>query len=147
MAHAATAPAHDPFRPRNQPAKMIYDGILLEAQKRRGTHPDVWVKRERENVWRLARDYAQQKGLSVLTIEDVEKAEMSACGHTDYAAKWAYGVSERLLAPKPHQSRTKAAPRNHAKTTFQPNTSFGVDGKPIVRTFNLPHNEAKTRTR
>lgn len=86
----------DPFRPQSQPAQMIYDAVLKEAEKRRGVDPRVWIQHERENVWRLARDYALQNGLTVLSLEEVERAELVACGHTDYAAKWAYGVSQRL---------------------------------------------------
>jgi len=87
---------HDPFRPRNQPAQLIYDGILNEATKRKGVDPDIWIIKERESVWRIARDYSQQNGLPVLTIDEIKHVESSALGHVDYAAKWAYGVSNRL---------------------------------------------------
>ena len=87
----------DPFRPRSQPAQIIYDGILLEATKRSGVDPDIWIVRERENVLRIAIDYAQKHGLRQPTIDDVKRAEDAACGHTDYAAKWAYCVSDIIL--------------------------------------------------
>ena len=88
----------DPFRPTGQPAQMIYDEILLKAKKRKGVDPDVWIVAERQNVWRIARNYAQQHGWRVPSLADIERAERNACGHTDYAAKWAYGVSECIHA-------------------------------------------------
>lgn len=88
----------DPFRPSHQPAQVIYDSLTAETTHRKSRGVDEWIKKEREAVWRAARDYAQQHGLAVLTMEDVKKAELSAMGHTDYAAKWAYGVTERMGA-------------------------------------------------
>lgn len=87
---------YDPYRSRHDPARLIYDAILLEAEKRPATPVDVWIVRERENVWRVARDYAQQHGLTVLTMAEIEGVERSACGHVDYAEKWAYGVADRM---------------------------------------------------
>ena len=89
---------YDPFRPneRQQPSQLIYDGILSEATKRKGVDPDVWIPKERQNVWQIARDYAQQNGLRVLTLDEIERVESSASGHVDYASKWAYGVSNLL---------------------------------------------------
>lgn len=88
----------DPFRPQHQPAQGIYDALQAEAAQRKSRELDVWIKEERQAVWRAARDYAQQHGLPILTLEEIENAERSAMGHTDYAAKWAYGVSERMGA-------------------------------------------------
>lgn len=88
----------DPFRPSHQPAQGIYDALQVEVAQRKSRDLDVWIKEERLAVWRAARDYAQQHGLPVLSLDEIEKAERSAMGHTDYAAKWAYGVSDRMGA-------------------------------------------------
>ena len=89
----------DFFRPHTEPARTIYDALLAEAVHRRERTPTEWQGRERAVVWQAARDYAQQHGLAVPTMEQVEHAEMPAVGHIDYAAKWAYGVAELLTEP------------------------------------------------
>lgn len=89
----------DPFRPIRQPAQAIYDALVAEQALRRGRQLDEWQRAEREAVWRAARDYAQQHGIVVPTIETVHKREVLALGHTDYAAKWAYAVADLLAAP------------------------------------------------
>ena len=86
----------DPFQPSRKPARLIYAAILAAAKKRAGVMPVVWVAAERENVWQVARDYAQQHGLQVPTIDAIMRVAQAACGHVDYAAKWACGVSECL---------------------------------------------------
>ena len=83
----------DVFRPRYQPAQTIYDAFQAEAAHRHGS-VEEWIERERLVVWRTARDYAQQHGLRVPTMDQIERAERSACGHVDYGAKWAYRVAE-----------------------------------------------------
>ncbi len=83
------------FRPQHQPARAIYDAFQ-EAAKDRKHSVEAWIKRERLAVWRAARDYAQQHGVRVPTLEQVEAAERQAYGHVDYGAKWAYGVAELL---------------------------------------------------
>lgn len=87
----------DIFRPRHEPARTIYDAFQAEAAKRheRPTFSD-WAQREREAVWRAARDYAQQHGLAVPTMDQVRDSEQYALGHVDYGAKWAYGVARAM---------------------------------------------------
>ena len=82
----------DFFRPQHEPARLFYDAIVKMAEKRKDVDSDVWIPRERENLWSVARDYAQQHSLRIPTIAEVERAENQAIGHVDYAAKWAYGV-------------------------------------------------------
>lgn len=86
----------DHWRPTSEPARTIYDTLQAEALRRPGRSVDEWVEAERNAVWAASRDYAQKHGLSVPTIKAVQMAEQSACGHTDYCAKWAYGVAEAL---------------------------------------------------
>ena len=47
-------------------------------------------------MWREARDYAQQNGRAIPTLEDIKRVESSASGHSGYAAKFAYGLVDLL---------------------------------------------------
>ena len=94
----------DVFRPRHGPAQAIYDALRLEAGKRSGRQFEVWRAAELQAVWAAARDAAQQAGLPVPTMADVEKAEELASGHIDYASKWAYGVVEAMHRAKRSQA-------------------------------------------
>jgi hypothetical protein len=78
----------DIFRPKNEPARSIYDAFQKEAQHR-DTCSD-WIKNERRAVYKAVVDCAQKYGLKVPTMEDVVKGENLALGHTDYGAKWTY---------------------------------------------------------
>jgi len=86
---------NDIFRPHHEPAATFYDGIIRKAQlRRKAASCDEWIKNERENVWEMARDYAQKNGFVVPTMAQIEAAESSACGHSEYASKWALGVAD-----------------------------------------------------
>ena len=87
----------DIFRPRTEPARTLYDAFHTEAEHRAGRSIEDWITAERKAVWRAARDYAQQFGLQVPTLADVERAESSAKGHCDYGAKWAYYLADVML--------------------------------------------------
>jgi len=87
----------DFFRPRVEPARTIYDAFQDEAKHRVGRTIDEWIQAERIRVWKVSRDYAQQNGLRVPTIGEIEKAEQHAMGHIDYAAKWAYYVADLIV--------------------------------------------------
>lgn len=91
--------AESPFRPIRQPARAIFDALVAEQAHRKGRSFEEWQRAEREAVWRAARDFAQQNGICVPTIEQVHKREVLALGHTDYAAKWAYAVADLLVLP------------------------------------------------
>ncbi len=84
----------DFFRPQFQPAQRIYDAFQDEAKKRKDR--DDWIEQERLRVFREARDFAQENGLSFPTLEQVKECESYAMGHVDYGAKWAYGVAELI---------------------------------------------------
>lgn len=91
---------NDMFRPTRQPARRIYDA-LAEKTKQRSTDVKAWVLAEREHAWSTVRDIAQQNGMPVPTMAQVEAAEQQALGHTDYLCKWAIGLAE--LCAKPYQ--------------------------------------------
>ena len=84
------------FRPHRQPAQLFYDVFEAEAKHRKDKTVEDWILDEREAVWRAARDWAQQNGKPVPTMDMVKKAETYACGHTDYGAKWAYALVEEM---------------------------------------------------
>lgn len=87
---------YDTFRPRTEPARTLYDVFQDEAKNRSKRIPSCWIEQERQAVWLAARDYAQQHGLRVPTIEEIKQFETSAMGHVDYGAKWAHRVAELL---------------------------------------------------
>jgi hypothetical protein len=82
------------FRPKTEPAQLLYDTFQNEAKKRPEKPVEEWILSERKAVWSAARDYAQQHGLRVLSLEEIEAAERYAMGHIDYGAKWAYRIVE-----------------------------------------------------
>ena len=88
--------ASDIFRPHKDPAQGIYDAFVAEAANRRSRPVEEWIRLERHAVLKAAVDLAQRLGLRTPTLEEVERAERSAQGHTDYGAKWAYRVAETM---------------------------------------------------
>ena len=92
------------FAPRTEPAKSIYDAFQKEAEHRDGRHWSEWQDAERVAVWNAARTYAKANGLPVLTLEEIQRAETSACGHSDYGAKWALHISDMFNDAKRKQS-------------------------------------------
>lgn len=88
------------FRPTHEPARQLYDAFQIEAKLRKGREVGIWIEKERVAVWTAARNYAQQQGRMVPTLEQIRAKEQLALGHTDCGAKWAHGVAE-LLSPAP----------------------------------------------
>lgn len=82
------------FRPHSQPARRIYDALIDEAAKR--DESENWEHNERLRVFREAREFAQENGLSFPTLGQVRECESYAIGHIDYAAKFAYRVAELI---------------------------------------------------
>jgi len=90
---------HDnPWAPRHEPARRFYLRLASEMTLRKSRPDLAWVTAEREAMWQEARDYAQQHGLQVPPLADIERAERMATGHVDYAAKFSLYVSEALHA-------------------------------------------------
>lgn len=90
----------DYFRPRFQPAQDIYDAFQLESKKRDQRTTKEWIELEREAVWKTSCDCAQKLGLRIPLMVEIEEAERSACGHTDYGAKWVYGIVDFMNKKK-----------------------------------------------
>ncbi|KVV07501.1 hypothetical protein WK77_16255 [Burkholderia ubonensis] len=87
----------DVFRPFREPARSIYDALILEGARRRERGTDEWLSAEREAVLREAIVQARRLGIRAPTMADVEREERLAVGHSDYAAKWARGVAQSML--------------------------------------------------
>lgn len=84
------------FEPQSEPARSIYRAFIEEATKRHGREPEVWLVAERQAVLAEAVVQAAKRGLRMPTLNDVILAEDMATGHTDYGAKWAWGVVEAM---------------------------------------------------
>ncbi|WP_244260505.1 hypothetical protein [Burkholderia gladioli] len=86
------------FRPIREPARSIHDALLREGAKRKSRTVEEWLTAERAAVWKEAIAQAHKLQLRVPSIADVERAERLAHGHSNYAAKWAHGVADAMLA-------------------------------------------------
>lgn len=86
----------DIFCPTQEPAKSLYEALVDEAGKREGRTVSEWIEAERKAIVREAVIQAQLRGLRIPTLEQVRLAESCACGHVDYAAKFAYGVARAM---------------------------------------------------
>ena len=82
----------DVFRPRTEPASILYDAFQEEAEKREGRTVEAWQRCEHREVWYAAYCYAKKHYLLAPTLEQVKEAAMSASGHIDFGSKWAYAV-------------------------------------------------------
>lgn len=89
----------DIFEPRSEPARRLYLALKDEARHRSERSLDDWIRLERERMWKEARDYAMMYSLPAPTIDEIKKAESSACGHVDYAEKFAHYVAALLSKP------------------------------------------------
>jgi hypothetical protein len=83
----------DIFRPPQGAARVIYDAFQEEASKRKECKTIEWIENERRAVFQTAKEYAEQHGLIIPTMEQVMHAETYAEGHVDYGSKWAYGIA------------------------------------------------------
>lgn len=86
-------PERDIFRPPFEPASKFYDEILKEAKLRKDRGNLEWIELEIIHMHKVATDHANQMGLPVPTLAQIRGAETYACGHVDYAAKWAFQIA------------------------------------------------------
>jgi hypothetical protein len=82
------------FEPIHEPAKSIYHVLIKEAENRNSKPVEKWIEDERMAVFNSANNLSHAMNLNAPTLEQVIIAEIRACGHVDYAAKFAYGVAE-----------------------------------------------------
>lgn len=73
---------------------------LSDAMRHRHLRKDTWVDDERLAVVIAANEWAQAHGFDRrVTVADVERIEVGALGHVDYASKLALYVAEFLVDP------------------------------------------------
>ncbi len=81
--------------------KQAIEDALIAESKSRSVNAD-WIERERlavaaeANRWATAHD-----GWRTVTVEDVERAELTAIGHFDYGSKLALRVAELVSSVDP----------------------------------------------
>ena len=90
-------PAQAQFRLKLQVTELLETTLRKESAKRSGRTLEVWLAAERNVMWSTARDFAQQHGLVVPLLADVERAERMATGHSDFGRKWPLYVAEVLV--------------------------------------------------
>ena len=113
----------DPFRPRSQPARAIYDAFHEEASKRDGRSPAVWMQKERDAVLAAATVYADRHGLPRPTPEDVRGASILARGHVAYGAKWAYALVDKMKQVRTEQGGNFTGDKSPGATVGVPASS------------------------
>lgn len=89
----------DPFRPRSEPARTIYDAFQAEAENRNGRPPEEWIEAERLAVLKAAQEAAPKYGLRAPTLKEVATAERYAMGSIDYGKTWAHQVVDAMRKP------------------------------------------------
>lgn len=95
-----SVPEYDPFRPRREPARSIYEAFQADAAHRRLREVEVWIREELDVVHNTAVRLAPSYGLRPPSIAEVEAAERRARGHVDYGLKWALYVVEAMRRPE-----------------------------------------------
>ena len=86
------------WRPSRQPEQRLYDRLVKE-QERRPNNPD-WQQAELDALWQEARDYAQENGFPVLSVEAIRRAEHQGLGHVDYTSQWVNAVAAAIREEK-----------------------------------------------
>ncbi len=84
---------------------------LVAAMGERGQRGDIvqdgarfypaWVVFERDTILAAVNTERRRRGLDQVDVSEVIAAEEQACGHIDYAAKWAYGCARLALGLEP----------------------------------------------
>lgn len=83
----------DVFEPRWEPARSLYKALKQEMTNRDKCKGLEWIDNERNAIFNTAMKISEGSNYRTPTLEDVVRAEISARGHTDYTAKFAYGVA------------------------------------------------------
>jgi hypothetical protein len=76
--------------------------VLTEAQRER-PNKQKWINNELEWVtYEREEMYKAVKSMRDIPLEEVEKAEIHACGHVDYSRKFALYCAELVAYGKMH---------------------------------------------
>lgn len=104
MEHLAVS-GIDPFRPRSEPARTLYDAFQAEAAKRNGRSFEEWREAETDAVHAAALAASKTHALREPTRDEVAKAGVRAQNHVDYGLQWVCGVVEAMHRSGPESLR------------------------------------------
>jgi hypothetical protein len=81
--------------------KTIYEEIraklVAETECRPGRALEEWILAERKCVMREVNRQRRLLGYEPVGIATVERAERTACGHSDYISKYAHAAADLAL--------------------------------------------------
>lgn len=81
--------------------KEVFEEILhaldVETEQRPRRLTGEWITRERVCVWATVNKIRDRFGLPAVAIADVERAEKTAVGHSDYVRKYAHAAADLVL--------------------------------------------------
>lgn len=87
---------------RQLPRCQDYVLTALQDEMTRRGNDLTWIDREREAVAAATNAWAEANGFSArVTVADVERIEVRAVGHSDYASKLALYMAETITRPGP----------------------------------------------
>jgi hypothetical protein len=85
--------------------KEVYETILAklnaETLLRKKRTVNAWILEERACVQREVNRLRAQREHPPVSIEDVERAERLALGHSDYVRKYAHAAADLVFTEKP----------------------------------------------
>lgn len=84
---------------RNTNHRQLHELLCSEADKRDEREGLTWIELERTAMWQAVNVLRHEQGKEPVPIEEVEKVETMAQGHTDYGTKYALYCSELAEAP------------------------------------------------
>lgn len=88
-----------------RPYKDVFETILAaldqETRLRKGREVGVWIAEERACVQREVNRQRALIGHAAISIDDVERAERLALGHSDYVRKYAHAAADLVFAKRP----------------------------------------------
>jgi hypothetical protein len=79
--------------------RHVLAAFRAEAAKRPQASDCCWIDNERLAITIAANAWATAHGYEPITVDDVERAEPAAIGHSDYAHKLALYVAEKVVYP------------------------------------------------
>lgn len=74
----------------------LFAALVAEMGKRNNCPGLEWIDNEREAIVDSAHAWALPRFLHYVTVDEVEAVESLACGHVDYAQKFALYVAELI---------------------------------------------------
>lgn len=81
--------------------KQIYEtlraAIVAETAHRKDRTTEEWILAERQCVLGAINKLRAQSGYPPVTLENVERAERTAIGHSDYISKYAHAAADLVF--------------------------------------------------